>query len=126
MDQGWKYYFFAISGFGEAAGAAATRTAVPVMRESDGLPKSRPTLMSRSSTLLSGFTTPTTYKAKKLRLELRDDGDGFKAKDRHDGVGLRGMRERVEQMGGELEITSSRGKGTKITVLLPCNGESIS
>jgi PAS domain S-box-containing protein len=72
------------------------------------------------------FKTRLTYKAKKLRLELRDDGDGFKAKDRHDGVGLRGMRERVEQMGGELEITSSRGKGTKITVLLPCNGESIS
>ncbi len=72
------------------------------------------------------FKTRLTYKAKKLRLELRDDGDGFKAKDRHDGVGLRGMRERVEQMGGELEITSSRGKGTTITVLLPCNGESMS
>jgi PAS domain S-box-containing protein len=72
------------------------------------------------------FKTRLTYEAKKLRLELRDDGDGFKAKDGHDGVGLRGMRERVEQMGGELEITSSRGKGTKITVLLPCNGESMS
>ena len=72
------------------------------------------------------FKTRLTYKAKELRLELRDDGDGFKVKDRHDGVGLRGMRERVEQMGGELEITSSRGKGTKITVVLPCNGESMS
>src|SRR5881227_1057217 len=72
------------------------------------------------------FKTRLTYKAKKLRLELRDDGDGFKVKDRHDGVGLRGMRERVEQMGGELEITSSGGKGTKITVLLPCNGQAIS
>jgi PAS domain S-box-containing protein len=70
------------------------------------------------------FKTRLTYKAKELRLELRDDGDGFKVKERHDGVGLSGMRERVEQMGGELEITSSRGKGTKITVLLPCNGES--
>jgi signal transduction histidine kinase len=65
------------------------------------------------------FETRLTYKAKELRLELRDDGQGFKAKDRHDGVGLRGMRERVEQMGGELKITSSRGKGTKISVLLP-------
>src|SRR6266849_3276153 len=72
------------------------------------------------------FKTRVTYKAKELRLELRDDGDGFKVKERHDGVGLSGMRERVEQMGGELEITSSRGKGTKITVLLPCNGESVS
>jgi len=71
------------------------------------------------------FETRLSYKAKELRLELRDDGQGFKAKDRHDGVGLRGMRERVEQMGGELEITSSRGKGTKITVVLPGNGESM-
>jgi signal transduction histidine kinase len=46
-------------------------------------------------------------------------------KERHDGVGLTGMRERVEQMGGELKITSSRGKGTKITVALPFNGESM-
>jgi signal transduction histidine kinase len=68
------------------------------------------------------FETRLSYKAKQLRLELRDDGDGFKVKDRHDGVGLRGMQERVEQMGGELEITSARGKGTKITVLLPHNG----
>jgi PAS domain S-box-containing protein len=60
-----------------------------------------------------------------IRLELHDDGQGFKVKDRHDGVGLIGMRERVEQMGGEFEITSSRGKGTKITVVLPSNGESI-
>jgi two-component sensor histidine kinase len=61
-----------------------------------------------------------------LRLELHDDGDGFRVKDRHDGMGLAGMRERVEQMGGELEIASARGKGTKITVLLPGNGKSMS
>ena len=72
------------------------------------------------------FKTRLTYKAKELRLELRDDGHGFKVKDRHDGVGLSGMRERVEQMGGELEITSARGKGTKITVVLPGNGETMS
>jgi signal transduction histidine kinase len=72
------------------------------------------------------FETRLSYKAKKLRLELRDDGDGFKVGDRHDGVGLAGMRERVEQMGGELKITSSRGKGTKITVVLPANGETMS
>jgi PAS domain S-box-containing protein len=72
----------------------------------------------------ANFDTRLSYKAKELRLELRDDGDGFKMKDRHDGVGLVGMRERVAQMGGELEIASARGKGTKITVLLPCNGES--
>jgi signal transduction histidine kinase len=29
-------------------------------------------------------------------------------------------------MGGELKITSARGKGTKITVALTCNGQSMS
>src|SRR6266581_4285243 len=72
------------------------------------------------------FETRLSYKAKELSLELRDDGDGFEVKERHDGVGLTGMRERVEQMGGELKITSSRGKGTKSTVVLPFNGESMS
>jgi PAS domain S-box-containing protein len=72
------------------------------------------------------FETRLSYKGRELRLELRDDGDGFKIKDRHDGVGLTGMRERVEQMGGALKITSGRGKGTKITVVVPCNGGSMS
>jgi len=65
------------------------------------------------------FETRLTYKAKELRLELRDDGDGFKLRDRHDGVGLAGMRERAEQMGGMLSIKSRRGKGTDIVVVLP-------
>jgi signal transduction histidine kinase len=65
------------------------------------------------------FETRLSYKAKELRLELRDDGDGFKVKDQSDGVGLTGMRERVEQMGGALSIKSLRGKGTNILVVLP-------
>jgi len=72
------------------------------------------------------FETRLSYKARELRLQLRDDGDGFKVKERHDGAGLTGMRERVEQMGGELKISSLRGKGTKITIVLPFNGESMS
>jgi PAS domain S-box-containing protein len=71
------------------------------------------------------FGTRLIYDPKELRLEFSDDGDGFKPQDRHDGRGLAGIRERVEQMGGELKITSSHGKGTKITVVLPSNGESM-
>ena len=65
------------------------------------------------------FRTRLTSNAKEFRLELRDDGDGFRVRERHDGVGLVGMRERAEEMGGEFKIVSSRGKGTKITVILP-------
>jgi PAS domain S-box-containing protein len=71
------------------------------------------------------FETRLSCNTRELRLELRNDGDGFKVKDRHDGVGLTGMRERVEQMGGKLEITSSRSKGTKVVVTLPYNHESM-
>jgi PAS domain S-box-containing protein len=71
------------------------------------------------------FETRLTFNTKELRLELRDDGDGFKVKERHDGFGLAGMRERVEQMGGKLNISSARGKGTEIVVILPYNLESV-
>jgi signal transduction histidine kinase len=65
------------------------------------------------------FRTRLTSDAKEIRLELCDDGNGFEVTDRHDGVGLAGMRERVQEMGGELKLVSSRGRGTKITVILP-------
>jgi signal transduction histidine kinase len=71
------------------------------------------------------FETRLSCNAKELRLELHDDGDGFEIRDRHDGFGLAGMRERVEQMGGKLKISSSRGKGTNVVVTLPYNHESI-
>src|SRR3989475_3120894 len=69
------------------------------------------------------FETRLICNSKELRLELRDDGDGFKVNGGHDGFGLAGMRERVEQMGGKLTITSARGKGAKVVVALPYNHE---
>jgi PAS domain S-box-containing protein len=72
------------------------------------------------------FETRLAFNTKQLRLELRDDGDGFEVNDRHDGFGLAGMRERVEQMGGNVKVTSARGKGTKVVVTLPYNGVSSS
>jgi len=71
------------------------------------------------------FRTRLRCNQKEVRLELRDDGAGFELKDRHDGLGLTGMRERVEQMNGQLEITSARGQGTNIVVTLPLNQESV-
>jgi PAS domain S-box-containing protein len=71
------------------------------------------------------FETRLIFNSKELRLELRDDGGGFKVKARYDGFGLAGMHERVEQMGGNLTISSGRGKGTKIAVTVPYNLESV-
>src|SRR6201987_3252854 len=71
------------------------------------------------------FRTHLISTSKELRLELRDDGNGFQLKERHDGVGLPGMRERAEEMGAKLKIVSSRGKGTTVTAILPLSPESM-
>jgi signal transduction histidine kinase len=65
------------------------------------------------------FQTRLTCNGKGVRLELRDDGAGFELKNRNDGLGLTGMRERVEQMSGQLEITTAPGRGTSVVVFLP-------
>jgi signal transduction histidine kinase len=63
------------------------------------------------------FEARLSFNKKELRLELEDDGEGFTTTDCHDGFGLIGMRERVEQMGGTLTITSARNEGTKVVVV---------
>src|SRR5216110_612230 len=65
------------------------------------------------------FETRLIFNSKAFRLELRDDGNGFRTKDEHDGLGLAGIRERAEQMGGTLEVASARDKGTTIVVTVP-------
>jgi signal transduction histidine kinase len=51
-------------------------------------------------------------------LEVRDDGVGFdpEAALQSGGMGLRGMEERAQRIQGELEVTSSAGKGTTVRV----------
>ncbi|MBJ7515139.1 MAG: sensor histidine kinase [Stenotrophomonas sp.] len=52
-----------------------------------------------------------------VSLEARDDGDGA------DGImvgnGLRGMRERLQQCGGELQIETHRGQGFRLRASVP-------
>jgi signal transduction histidine kinase len=53
-------------------------------------------------------------------LAVEDNGKGFDASGSFPGhLGLHSMRERVERLGGTLEIESTVGKGTTIPVRLP-------
>jgi signal transduction histidine kinase len=55
-----------------------------------------------------------------LRLEVRDRGPGFDAGAvRPDALGLAGMRERAELLGGSWEIAAREGGGTCIRLTLP-------
>lgn len=65
------------------------------------------------------FEARLTFGPHAVRLELRDDGCGFDSSSREDGLGLLGIRERVEAMSGELTIRSAPEKGATILVVLP-------
>jgi two-component system sensor histidine kinase UhpB len=53
-------------------------------------------------------------------LHVRDDGSGFDpAAERDGGLGLEGMAERARLVGGELDLRSSPGSGTELTLRLP-------
>jgi signal transduction histidine kinase len=68
-----------------------------------------------------------SYMGDTVALDTRDDGAGFdpareveKVRDRYSGgFGLRGMRERVEGVGGTLSIESAPGEGSALVVELP-------
>jgi signal transduction histidine kinase len=68
---------------------------------------------------------------KTLTLEVRDQGKGMPAEHRFSqelranyGVGLSGMRERLRELGGTLEIRST-GAGTVVIAALPVNSAAI-
>jgi signal transduction histidine kinase len=59
-----------------------------------------------------------------LRMEVRDDGAGFDPAAVVGGVGFTSMRDRLAAVSGELEITSSPGRGTRVTAVIPLNGSA--
>jgi signal transduction histidine kinase len=69
---------------------------------------------------------------KQLRLEIKDDGRGIPHKRlrsliagaAESGVGLAGMRERMRELGGSLEIRSDRA-GTTVVISIPVERASI-
>jgi signal transduction histidine kinase len=57
-------------------------------------------------------------------LDIQDDGVGFRPPAKSEaapegGVGLRAMRERVEEIGGTISVESGPGEGTTVVAHLP-------
>jgi signal transduction histidine kinase len=67
-----------------------------------------------------------TYDRRGVELIVEDDGAGFEgpapASRDGGGMGLVGMRERMRQIGGALEITSAPGRGTRVRAAAPLGG----
>ncbi|NJD67493.1 MAG: PAS domain S-box protein [candidate division NC10 bacterium] len=61
---------------------------------------------------------------RRLRCTIRDDGIGFDAsavqtRKGERGLGLIGIRERLDALGGRLQITSAPGRGTELAITVP-------
>jgi signal transduction histidine kinase/ligand-binding sensor domain-containing protein len=68
--------------------------------------------------------TELAYTENLFRLRIRDDGKGIDPDERVRAErtghwGLKGMRERAERLGGELEVWSEPGAGTEIELRVP-------
>jgi len=66
-----------------------------------------------------------------LEIEIEDDGRGFAPEENAEpdasgrGLGLLGMRERVELLGGRLQVDSSPGNGTRVLARVPLPSQRV-
>ena len=52
----------------------------------------------------------------RLRVAVRDDGVGFDPEAASGGLGLRGMRERADVLGVDLQVSSAPGRGAGVVL----------
>jgi two-component system sensor histidine kinase UhpB len=78
---------------------------------------------SLSNTLRHARARKATIRVKQwngfMSLDIEDNGRGFSSQTAQAGYGLRSIRDRARLLGGEIEIDSTPGKGTKVILTLP-------
>ena len=59
-----------------------------------------------------------------LRFAVADDGTGFDTAETRYGTGVQGMADRMDAIGGALQVVSRKGAGTTIEGQIPTPKES--
>lgn len=112
------------------------RTGLPLEVAVDGLPEQAPTVTKIAlyrviqEALVNGWrhaggvgqAVRVTNGDDRVRIEVSDAGPGFDASKiaaAGEHLGLVGMRERVESLGGEFRVESGAGSGTRVVAILP-------
>ena len=70
----------------------------------------------------SEFAMNLIFTSQCVTLTVQDNGRGFIPTVRYDGLGLLGIEERVQSMGGKLSIQSVIDEGVALTIVLPLAG----
>jgi len=70
------------------------------------------------------FDAVLVFSSRDVRVSLRDNGRGFDPEKANGGFGIQGIRERVQQMGGQFSIETTEGKGTLSSIVIPLNTSS--
>ncbi len=73
----------------------------------------------------SRVSAELVFEADQVQLSVEDNGSGFipETKTSGRGFGLIGMHERARRIGGELSVSSEPGRGTRVSVVLPMQGQ---
>jgi signal transduction histidine kinase len=59
-----------------------------------------------------------SYSNREMRLEIRDNGNGFDINEESQGNGIKNMRRRADEIKGELNIVSAINQGTSIELII--------
>jgi len=119
-------------GLAEALAAQARKASIPVHVESDGIGRYPQEIESalyfcclEALQNVAKYANATRVdvrlsdSADELAFEVSDDGEGFDASSAKRGSGLQGMADRLEAVGGRLEVRSSPGTGTTVIGRVP-------
>jgi signal transduction histidine kinase len=120
-------------GLGEALPATAARATIGCRVESDGVGRYSPeleaavyfccteALQNASKHAGDGARASISIReeAGRLVFVIEDDGAGFVPEHAGRGIGLTNMRDRLGAIGGQLEIESAPGRGTRVTGAVP-------
>jgi signal transduction histidine kinase len=69
----------------------------------------------------SRFDAFLVFGSQDIHVTFRDNGRGFDLEKTNGGFGIQGIRERVQQMGGQFSIETKEGKGTLSSIVIPLN-----
>jgi signal transduction histidine kinase len=119
-------------GLAAALQAQATKASVPTVVRSDGIDRypadieaavyfcvlEALTNVAKYAKATAAEVTVSQVDAE-LRFDVTDDGAGFEAQASTYGTGLQGMADRLDAIGGTLQVCSSPGSGTTIEGRIP-------